>query len=227
MRRSNLFSYVASLAITMATLFVAIYICNMRYGGAMIEAVLKFIVGAIFAGLVNAFCHEFGHLFAGKRNGFALSEINVWFFNWKKVGGKLKFKLVMFGDEAGYTEMIPTTTENLKKRYASMTRGGLIASFVIMLLGIPPLFMAFLPVWVYVLWVMFLPIGAYYFFGNFLPVSSFGIKNDGAVLSSMKKEDDSALVTLNLLTIQAELYNGKTPSEIDESLYFDLPRLAA
>ena len=225
MRRSNLFSYVFSLAITLITLFVSIYVCNMRYGGVMIEAVLKFIVGAIFAGLINAFCHELGHLFAGKKNGFALSEISVWFFNWKKVGKKLKFSIVMFGDQAGYTEMIPTTNDNLKKRYSNMTRGGLIASFIVMILGIPPFFMAFLPVWIYVLWVMFLPIGAYYFFGNLLPVSSFGIKNDGAVLSSMKREDDSAKVTLNLLAVQAELYNGKTPSEIDKSLYFDLPQL--
>ena len=30
---------------------------------------------------------------------------------------------------------------------------------------------------------------------------------------------------MNLLVIQSELFNGKTPSEVDEKLYFDLPQL--
>ena len=224
-KRSNIINYVATLAVTVATLFAVVLICNNRYGGRMIDAVIKLVVGALFAGIINAFAHELGHLIAGKKNGFVLSEITVWFFRWKRIGKKTKFSLVMIGDEAGYTEMIPTKKENVKIGFIKMTRGGIIASLVLTIFGLPPLFMPFLPVWVFVLWAMFLPMGAYYFFGNFLPVISMGARNDGAVLLSMKKNDDASKGTENLLKIQAELYHGKTPSEIDDELYFNLPQL--
>ena len=56
-------------------------------------------------------------------------------------------------------------------------------------------------------------------------MTSDGVNNDGAVIYKIKKMDDSSKVAMNLLKIQAEMYQGKTPAEIDESLYFDLPQL--
>jgi hypothetical protein len=131
----------------------------------------------------------------------------------------------MMGDEAGYTEMIPKSTDNLDKRLAKMTRGAIIASFVMMLIGVPPLFIKGLSLWIYCIWSVFLPVGIYFFFGTALPIYNEGLPNDGAVLLGLKNNDDGMRVTLSLLSIQAEMYNGKLPSEIDESLYFDLPQL--
>lgn len=224
-RRVNITNYLITMAITLGTLFVAIYTCNTNYGGTMFEAGLKFLVGAIVAGFVHALVHELGHLLSGKRNGFAFSEMVVWFLCWTKVKRRTVFKFVMIGEEAGYTQMIPTHTDNIEKRLKNMTKGGMIASFIFMLFGIPALFLTFLPVWVYVIWVMFLPIGAYYFFGSALPTSSLGVRNDGAVIYGLKRKDAQAKVTVNLLKIQAEMYNGKRPSEIDKELYFNLPQL--
>ena len=72
---------------------------------------------------------------------------------------------------------------------------------------------------------MFWPTGAYYFFGNALPVTDQGIKNDGAMILGLKKNDFASQVIISLLKIQSELYYGKSPSEINEKFYFDLPQL--
>ncbi len=225
MSRRNLISYVVTLLATAIGFFVILTVCNTFYGGQMFDAIIRFLVGAIIAGFVNTFVHELGHYFAGKKNGFVFSSMAIWFFRWKKVKNKTKFEFIVMGEEAGFTEMIPTQTENIDKRYIKMTKGGIIASFVITLFGLPPLFMGFLPIWVYSIWAMFLPVGLYYFFGTCLPTCSGGMLNDGAVIDSIKKKTDSSLVMINLLKIQAQLYAGKTPKEVDESLYFDLPQL--
>lgn len=224
-RRTNIISYILSMAITLGTLFAVVAVCNSRYSEQLFEVMLKFLIGAISAGLVNTFAHELGHLIAGKKNGFAFSEMSVWFFRWTKVKNKIRFNLAMIGEEAGYTDMIPTHADNLAVRLKKMTLGGIIASAVLTVLGLIPFFIPTLSSWVFCILSMFLPIGAYFFFSAALPSSSGGVRNDGAVVYGIKKNDDSTKVALNLLAIQAELYAGKTPAEIDEKLYFELPQL--
>lgn len=224
-RRTNLINNAIYLLLTMGALFGVLMICNNRYSEDIFPVLLKFIVGAIIAGFLNTCAHELGHFIAGKRNGFTLSSISIWFFKWSKVGKKIRFDFTMIGEEAGYTEMIPTTTDNLKVNLKKMTRGGVFASFVMMLIGVPPLFITGLPSWIYCVWSSFLPIGAYFFFGTALPMSNVGVLNDGAVLYALKKEWDTIKVLLALLAIQVEMYNGKTPAEVDEKLYFELPQL--
>lgn len=225
MNRRNLISYVITILATAVGFFAVLTVCNNFYGGQMFDAIIRFLIGAIVAGFFNTVAHELGHYFAGKKNGFAFSSMSIWFFRWKKVKNKTKFEFVLMKEEAGYTEMIPTEAENIDKKFIGMTRGGIVASLIITILGVPPLFMGFLPIWVYSIWAMFLPVGLYYFFGTLLPTSSGGMLNDGAVIKSIKDKTDSSLVILNLLKIQAQLYAGKSPKEIDESLYFDLPQL--
>lgn len=224
-RRKNLINNILYVLITLGALFTLVYVCSQRYYSNLWMALLKICVGAIVAGLTTTFMHELGHLVSGKRNGFAFSEMRVWFFKWQKVGKKTQFSFCGLGEEAGYTDMIPTTAEDLESKFKKMVRGALIASFIAMLIGVPPLFIKTLPVWVYCIWGAFFPVGAYVFFGNALPMLNEGLKNDGAVLSGIKNNDDSMKVAMSVLKIQAEMYNGKTPSEIDEKLYFDLPQL--
>ena len=225
MKRRNLFSYAITLLATAIGFFAVIIVCGNYYGVQLFDAIIRFLIGAIIAGFLNTVAHELGHYFAGKKNGFAFSSMVIWFFKWKKVKNKTKFEFVMMGDEAGYTEMIPTQTEDIDRKFIKMTNGGIFASLIITIFGIPPLFMGFLPIWIYSIWSMFLPVGLYYFFGTYLPTCSGGMLNDGAVVSSIKKKTDSSLVMINLLKIQAQLYSGKTPKEVDENLYFDLPQL--
>ncbi len=224
-RRTNVINGALYLILTMASMFVAVYVCNLRYSEQLVTVVLWFILGAVVAGIINTFVHELAHLFAGKINGFAFSEITVWFFKWTKVRNKIRFSFTMMKDEAGYTEMIPKSRENLEKRYKSMTLAGPIASFFCILIGVVPFFVVQMPLWAYCMLSVFLPVSVYFFFGSILPQSSYGVRNDGAVAYGIAKMDDVSRVTVNLLAIQSEMYNGKTPSEIEQSLYFDLPQL--
>jgi hypothetical protein len=105
-------------------------------------------------------------------------------------------------DEAGYTEMIPKSKDNLAVRYKKMTLAGPVASFICSFIGIVPLFVVQLPLWAFCVLSVFLPIGGYFFFGSMLPVSNCGIRNDGAVAYGIKKMDDEAKVVVNLLSIQ-------------------------
>ncbi len=225
-RKINILNNALTMIFMVIGLFFVVYVCNLRYEKELLEVILWLFVGAIISGFINTFIHELSHLIVGKKNGFAFSSIVVWFFKWTKVKNKIRFDFVMIGEEAGYTEMIPMSSENIAKRYAKMSIAGPWASFACMLIGVAPFFIDSLPYELFCIWSIFLPVGAYFFFGSVLPVSSGGFLNDGAVYMCMNKMDDVSIVMTNLLTIQAEMFKGKTPSQINEKLYYDLPQLA-
>lgn len=227
MRRSNIISNAVTIVLTLAAIFGVAYVSSVNFGGELWYIGVILVCSAIVAGLINAIMHECGHLIFAKMNGFKLSEMVIWFCRWSKRREKIYFSFTMMGEQAGYTETFPKTTENLKKRYALSSLGGLIGSFICMIVGVVPLFLTgYISFEIYAFWAMLFPLGAYYFFGNALPVVTNGVKNDGAVIISLIKDDDDSKVMLSLLAIQAQLFDGKTPSEIDEKYYFDLPQLA-
>ncbi len=226
-RRINIINEILTIALTIGALIAVVLVSNGTFKVNMGTVIAFFAIGAIIAGLVCTTLHETGHLIAGKFSGFAFVSMTIWFFRWSKQRGKTVFDFVMMGDEAGYTEMVAKSTENLEKRLKKMTLGGLLATVPAIIFGIIPFFFAGkLSFFGFAVWAMFLPIGIYMFFGDALPVSSGGFANDGKVLRGLKKNDDETKVSLSLLKIQSELYNGKTPSEIDEKYYFDVPQLA-
>ncbi len=224
-RKTNIINYIINMGATMGALLAVVLLCSDRYSETMVNALIKLLVGAILAGLINTFVHEFGHVIAGKYNGFVFSSVTIWFFKWTKRKKKIRFSFVMMGEEAGYTEMIPSRGENMANRLKRFSFGGIIGSAICVILGIIPLFISSLSVWVFSIWSMFFPIGVYFLLSSALPASSGGVRNDGAVIYGLKKDDDVSKVTVNLLIIQSQLMGGKTPSEIDENLYFDLPQL--
>ena len=190
------------------------------------ENLFTLLSGAILSGFICALMHESGHAVCAKKIGFKIMDFKVWFFRWTDINGKYVFSFTLPLYEAGATETVPKTTENLEKRLTKMTLGGLIASFVSMTVGIPALFFfGKIPFFVFCFWATFLPIGAYYFFGNALPMSSEGVLNDGGVIYSVKKNTPEGAVLLAILKIHAELFSGKTPAEIDENYYFSVPQI--
>ena len=225
-KKTNFINSCITMALTLCVLFYSFTLCSEVYGGDMFDAVLKFGVGAIVALIICTFVHELGHYIVGKKNGFVFSCMQVLFFKWEKVGKNVQFNFCMIGEQAGFTEMIPTKDEGVEIAFKKMTIGGIIGSFVAMIIGVPALLLtAYLPVWIYSIWSMLLTVGVYFFFGTFLPVSEAHTLNDGAVLYHLNRKTDSSKVMVNLLKIQAQLYSGKTPAEVDEELYFNLPQL--
>ena len=224
-KKLNFFNYIFSILATIALLFLVVYICNNRYEQASFNTVCFLVLGAILSGFLVTALHELGHLIFGLRNNFSLLSICIWFFKWEKIGKKFVFSFTMIGEQAGYTEMVPICEENMRKRYMWMSIGGSIFSLIFILLGLPVFFIKGVPIEIFAIFSMFLPIGAYTFLGNALPMITSGVRNDGAVFLDLIKQNNSSKVMLNLLKIQSHLFEGKTPAEIDEKLYFDLPQL--
>ncbi|MBQ9485961.1 MAG: hypothetical protein IJU83_03890, partial [Clostridia bacterium] len=226
-RKINFINNVLVMAFTIGGLIAIVLTANSFYTASLGVIFLYFAAGALIAGFLCTLFHELGHLIAGKSNGFAFLSMTVWFFKWSRERNKTVFDFVMMGDEAGYTEMVAKSIGNLDVRLKKMTLGGLIATVVPMVIGVIPFFLVGkIPFFVFVIWSMFLPVGAYVFFGNALPMSSGGAGNDGRVLYGLKKMDDDTKVILSMLCVQSELFNGKTPAEIDEKYFFDVPQLA-
>lgn len=225
-KRVNLILNITVIILTLGAVLGVAMVASAKYGGEIWKTSLLLVAGAIVAGLINAFMHEFGHLIAGRRNGFILSDMAVWFFRFHRVREKIHFDFTLPLEQAGYTEFFPSSTDDVLKRYKKVATGGLVASFICMLIGVAPMFLTkFIPVEAYAFWAMLFPVGVYYLTGNGLPMTTDGAKNDGAVIVSAKKQDDDGKVMEGLLGIQSELYDGKTPAEIDEKYYFELPQL--
>lgn len=226
-RKANIINAVLSTALSIAALIAMISVCNAAYSEASLGEVLSFvIVGAIVSGFIITLLHELFHVFAAKRNRFFVASVTVWFFRWEKSGKKTLFRFVSLKDAAGYTEIVPKDTENLAKRLINVTIVPLTVTLVLAVAGIVPLFCAGkMPLWLFCFVAAFFPIGIYSFFGNALPAESEGVRNDGALIKGLKRNDDEAKVALALLSVQSEMLNGKTPAEIDETLYFELPQI--
>ena len=119
-KRASFINNLITLILTFGALFTVVLICDNKYGVTLGSVIGWIILGAVIAGLVNAFVHELGHLIVGKKNGFKLSCICVWFFKWTRTGKKLKFSLTFPWNEAGYTEMVPTEVEDMANRYKNL-----------------------------------------------------------------------------------------------------------
>ena len=226
-RKTNIINNVLMLALTVACVFIVTLVGNNNYYEEMGTIVLYFVLGAVAWAFINTTVHELCHYFSGKKNGFTFVSMRIFFLEFTKENGKLKCRLTGFLDESGSTEMIPENAENIEKRFYKMTLAGSIANIVLMVIGIVPIFLVkILPCFWYCFISVTLPVSAYYVFGNLLPMVNEGVRNDGAVLRGLKKNDDYTKVLLNLLLIHAEIYKGKTPSEVNEELYFNLPQLS-
>lgn len=223
-RRATIINQVITYVVTVA-LFLTVVFVGGEGRGEFWSLFFLLILGSLFSGLIFTFLHELGHVVLGKKNGFAFQSASVLCFKIAKVKGKNVFSFCPMGDELGYSEMLPTTDENIEQKYSKMAFGPFWFSILPCIIGIVPLFLSFLPGWAYCLWASLLPIGAYSILDNLLPAIRDGERNDGAVILGFKKMDNSSKVFKNLLKIQAQIYQGKTPCQIDSSLYFDLPQL--
>ncbi len=223
-RKSAILNNIIIYGLTLAS-FVLVAIVGQRYASSFWKLVLLLVAGAILGAIIVSFFHELGHLIVGKKNGFAFISMSVLFFKWTKVKNRVKFSFSGIGNQIGYTEMVSKTSDNLKKRFSRMTLGGIYFSIIPLIIGIVPIFLTFLPLWAYSLWVMLTPVALFSILDNGLAQVSDGVRNDGAIVKELKMDTDASKVLVNINTIQAEMYQGKTPSQVDESLYFDLPQL--
>ena len=223
-RKFKVLNYLLTFLITGSLMFFTVYYSGKIHEVTIKDVIIPYIIGLVVAGLVCALAHEIGHVIFGKLNGFVLISFAIWCFRWEKRGKRFKFNFCFNFEEAGSTEMVKKENVDMKKGLVSMTIGGLLFSFLIIVFSCI-IFIVPTHYVVYNLLAPILPVGAYFFFGNAIPSAENNVRNDGGVLYGLRIGDDESKVTLSILSIQTELYNGKTFSQIDEKYYFDLPQL--
>lgn len=145
----------------------------------------------------SSFLHELGHMLAGAA---------------VKIKAVPKFSL--FGSSC--VKLIPGTDKNLRPRAFVAAAGGLAVNLIIAVISLVPLYSGAFPAWLCV----FLPSSAYLFFLNLS-----GEKTDGSVCANLIGNTDEAKVMLAVLTVQAQILNGKPVEEVDESLLFGVPQI--
>lgn len=226
-RRTSIINTAITFIATLGLVFLAVYLCNANYGKQnVLLMVLYYVIGAIIFGFINTLVHEWGHIIAAKKNGFYITTVIVWFFKWTKKNGRFYFDFCKLGEEAGYTESIPTSPENSEKRFRAVSLGGIYASLILTVISVGFIFVGgYVPVALYAVLCMSLPVSAYFLLGVALPAENGGVKNDGAVVCGINKKTDSLKVACSVLSFQGELYQGKTPSLTNEKYLFDVPQL--
>ena len=223
-RKFVILNYVITFLVTIGAVVFVVLFFNNKYSLSFWNVVGFYTLGLLVSSFICALLHEFGHLVFGKVKGFILSSFSVWFLRWDNSCKKLRFSLRFLFEEAGSTEMIKKDVSGMEKGLKFMTVGGLIFSLISAMISLP-VFIISVPYQVYCVLAVFLPVGLYFFVGNAIPSSEGRVRNDGGVLYGLKKGDNETKVTLSLLSIQTELFNGKTFSEIDGKYYFEVPQL--
>ncbi len=175
------------------------FVCWYEYG--LWSLAVCFSVIAAFP--LSSLLHELGHMFFG-----LLCKIKT----------SPDFKI--FGSSS--CALMPRGDKSLKSRLCITAAGGLIVNLLFVVLGIIALCVPACPTFL----CAFLPASAYLFVLNAFPAIYSGGKTDGLVISGLLRGDDEARVTLAVMTVQAQIAEGKPIAEINESQLFDLPQIS-
>ena len=189
--------------------------------------ILCLIGGAIVSSAVCRLFHELGHIVIGLICGFRFNSMRVGCFYLYRDEGKLRIAARRLPESlAGATEMLPKNANNLHDKYLAVVCGGLAFS-LLFLAGAELVldFYKYMPFAVYALVCTSLPYAFHIFFYNVLPFNDDNLDTDGAMLKGLIKKEPSYLTAVNILAIEAYLYQGLTPAEIDKELYFGAPQL--
>ena len=113
----------------------------------------------------------------------------------------------------------------MQKRAAKYTLGGLVLSGIVLsILVVAAVLCSCVWTTQFILWGA-VPYTAYLFMLNVLPLEYASGKTDVLVYVGIKNHAPAEKNMLAAMEIQGNLYTGKSFSEIDENLYYDLPQL--
>ncbi len=208
---------------------VIVYLGYEHYYAEIDSVVLIFalVLGGLLSALICSVFHELGHIVFGLACGFRFNSLRIGMFKLYRGDGKLRCTFKDIPETvAGAAEMLPRNAEGLYSKYLLVTLGGLAFSFLFLLAAILTLyFYQRIPFIAYALVCSSLPAAFHLFFYNALPFSSDDLDTDGALLRGLIKKETSFLTAVNILAIEGYLYQGLSPSEIEQKLYFGLPQL--
>ena len=199
-----------SIAVKIASFALLAY-CGIRviFDSSWIYAVVAGFIMVISCPL-SAILHELGHMLFGM-------AVKI-----RAVPDKhfLKNTFLNWWDSSS-CKIIPKTDTGLRARIIITAIGGSAVNFIFIILGIIALCVPSVPTWLCAL----LPASFHLLALNALPFSYDGGKSDGEIVIQLIKNGDEAKVMLAVLTVQAQVLNGKPIGEVDEKLLFDLPQI--
>lgn len=200
------------------------YLCYLS-GGGLTAGIVLLIAYALSLVLMPAL-HEAGHLLLGAAAGFRLAELRFSFVRILREGNgySLQFVNPLSFDAAGCCRMYPAKNSDMGTRFAWFVAGGILVQAVYILLALTLSFALNLPM-VWATLGVSCVYACYLFLVNVLPFEGSEGVYDGALLWGLCRRDPSARTFVALLTAQGEMFFGKTPGEVGETLLFDLPQL--
>ncbi|MDE7083556.1 MAG: hypothetical protein K2O89_07660 [Clostridia bacterium] len=151
---------------------------------------------------LSSLLHELGHMLFG-----AICKIKA----------VPKFKL--FGSSC--CNLIPKTDKKLRVRLFFTALGGVLVNLAVSVIIIFVVRYAAAPAWL----TFLVPSNVYLLILNIFPAWFNSGKTDGLVCNDLLNNNDAAKVLLAVLTVQAQVLNGKTIEEVDEKLLFGLPQI--
>ena len=155
---------------------------------------------------VCSLLHELGHVLFG-----AFSKIHA----------VISVKSILVFFKPSSCEIIPRTDKGIKKRLIATATGGLVVNLIFAIFGVVALKVSAIPTYL----AMIMPASFYLFVINLVPFETGNGKTDGLLIAEVVAEEDCAKVMLAVLTVQAQVLNGKPIGEVDEKLLFDLPQI--
>ena len=189
-----------------------------------ITATVKCLVGLVLGFILSPVVHELGHVLMGAVTKMDAVYVKCFCFKVYLKKGKKRFAFTS-PFSADETQVVPLVGGNMQKRVEKYAIGGLLFSGIflaLLLLGAIATLIFKAPS--YKLFGM-LPYAAYLFFLNLPPFEYGSGKTDGLIYKGIKKGFDAEKCMLSVMEIQGQLCEGKSFSQIDDKLYFELPQL--
>ena len=151
---------------------------------------------------IASFVHELGHVIFGAVCGI-----------------KARPRFSLFGSSS--CEIIPKKETNLRTRTLITSLGGILVNLFIAVVFLTLIGLDILPVWCSAI----IPANMYLALLNTIPAQLYSGKTDGLVANNLIANTDEAKVILAVLTVQAQVLNGKPIEAVDEKLLFDVPQI--
>ncbi len=192
--------------------------------GVGTREIIMCIIGLVSGYVLAPVIHELGHVSLAQIARMDYVYVKCFCFKIYVKNGKKRFGFASpFAPDE--TQVLPKCGGNMQKRGMLYALGGLIFGgvFLAVILAAAILTTAF-GVTNYLLWGI-VPYALYLFLLNVAPFEYASGKTDTLIYQGLKKGAPAEKNMLSAMEIQGQLYEGKSFSEIGESLYFDVPQL--
>ncbi len=181
--------------------------CNIRFATfALIGVVIHYVLSVLF--------HELGHMVVAKLRDCEIVEWSVLGLSYSKLTKKIKFSITSF---AGNVSFVSKNPDKAEADLLAVSISGIVANGIYLALCIA-LGLLIFNFYSFAILLTGSYITVYMLVINAFPISE---SSDGAIFFGLKKGKIEYRATENLARILSNVYNGKTPAEINKGLYLN------